>query len=127
MTGVIPKPIAPVVGEPIVQHIFGRLARTGVDEVHVNVHYLAEAIIGCYGESAEVDGMEVNFTHEDALMGTAGRVKRISDRFDETFVVVMGYALTDVDVRDVVVFHRERGALATLALMPVDDDSQYGG
>jgi NDP-sugar pyrophosphorylase family protein len=71
--------------------------------------------------------MEVNFTHEDALMGTAGRVKRISDRFDETFVVVMGYALTDVDVRDVVVFHRERGALATLALMPVDDDSQYGG
>lgn len=59
-------------------------------------------------------------------MGTAGGVKRIADRFDESFVVVMGDALTDVDVREVVAFHKERGALATLALMPVSDTSQYG-
>ncbi len=59
-------------------------------------------------------------------MGTAGSVKRIADRFEETFVVIMGDALTDVDVREVVAFHKERGALATLGLMSVSDTSQYG-
>jgi NDP-sugar pyrophosphorylase family protein len=59
-------------------------------------------------------------------MGTAGGVKRIADHFDETFVVVMGDALTDIDVREVVAFYNKRKALATLALMPVSDTSQYG-
>ena len=59
-------------------------------------------------------------------MGTAGSVKRTAQRFGETFVVVMGDALTDVDVREVVSLHKERGAMATLALTRVDDTSQYG-
>jgi NDP-sugar pyrophosphorylase family protein len=59
-------------------------------------------------------------------MGTAGGVKRIADQFDETFVVIMGDALTDVNVQEVVAFHKERGALVTLALMHVADTSQYG-
>jgi mannose-1-phosphate guanylyltransferase len=126
LTGVIPKPMAPVVGKPILQHIFELLARTGVEEAYVNVHHLAYAILGCYGERSQVDSMTVNFTRETELLGTAGGVKRIADRFDETFVVVMGDALTDVNVRDVVAFHKQRGALATLALMPVDDTSRYG-
>jgi NDP-sugar pyrophosphorylase family protein len=119
LTGVIPKPMAPVAGKPMLQHIFELLARTGVDEVHVNVHYLAEAILGHYGERTRVDGATIHVTLEDELMG-------IRERFDETFVVVMGDALTDVDVREVVAFHKENDALATLALMPVTDTSQYG-
>ncbi len=49
LTGEIPKPMAPVVGKPVIQHIFELLAETGLDEVHVNVHYLADAIFGAYG------------------------------------------------------------------------------
>lgn len=126
LTGVIPKPMAPVAGKPIIQRIFELLAEAGVEEVHVNVHHLAEAILRYYGEEPRVDGMAVRFAREDELMGTAGGVKRLADRFDETFVVVMGDALTDIDVREVVSFHKERGALATLALMRVSDTSQYG-
>ena len=126
LTGVIPKPMAPVVGKPIIQHIFELLAGMGVDEVNVNVHHLADVILGDYGEEAQVDGMQVHFTQEDELTGTAGGVKQVAERFDETFVVVMGDALTDIDVREVVAFHKERGALATLALMRVEDTSQYG-
>jgi NDP-sugar pyrophosphorylase family protein len=126
LTGEIPKPMAPVVGKPIIQHIFELLAGTGLDEVHVNVHYLADAILDVYGSTTSVNGTRVRITHEDRLMGTAGSVKRIADRFDETFVVIMGDALTDVDVREVVAFHKERGALATLALTRVSDTSQYG-
>jgi NDP-sugar pyrophosphorylase family protein len=59
-------------------------------------------------------------------MGTAGGIKRIAEHFDETFVVIMGDALTDVDVRELVAFHRDRGALATLALTRVADTSRFG-
>ncbi len=126
LTGELPKPMAPIAGKPMIQHIFELLAGSGVDEVNVNVYHLAEAILRCYGENTLVDGMSVNVTREERLMGTAGGVKRIADRFEETFVVIMGDALTDVDVREVVAFHKGRGAMATLALMPVSDTSQYG-
>jgi mannose-1-phosphate guanylyltransferase len=126
LTEGIPKPMAPVVGKPIIQHIFELLAQAGVGEIHVNVHHLADAVLDAYGDTTNVNGARVCITREERLMGTAGGVKRIADRFDETFVVIMGDALTDVDVREVVAFHRERGALATLALMRVADASRYG-
>jgi NDP-sugar pyrophosphorylase family protein len=50
LTGVIPKPMGPVPGKPIIQHIFEILAEAGVDEVHVNAHYLAHIILGCATE-----------------------------------------------------------------------------
>jgi NDP-sugar pyrophosphorylase family protein len=77
-----------------------------VEEVNVNVHHLADAILGFYGERARVGGMAVNFSREEELMGTTGGVKRLAGRFDEAFVVIMGDALTDVDVREVVDFLR---------------------
>src|SRR5215203_3910598 len=121
LTGEIAKPMAPVAGKPMLQYIFELLARTGIDEVRVNAHHLAETVLDAYGGAAtEVDGIRVRVFREERLMGTAGSVKRLASSvapgFGETFVVVMGDALTDVDVRDVVSFHRERGALATLAL-----------
>jgi mannose-1-phosphate guanylyltransferase len=120
--------MAPVVGKPIIQHILELLAQAGMGEVHINVHHLADAILGTYGDTTHVDGTttKVCITCEERLMGTAGGLKRISDRFNETFLVVMGDALTDVDVREVVEFHKERGALATLVLMRVSDTSRYG-
>src|SRR5215210_5955962 len=126
LTGEVPKPMVPVVGKPIIQHIFELLARTGVDEIHVNIHHLADSVLSCYGEEAWVHGAKIHFTREDELMGTAGGVKRISDCFDDTFVVVMGDALTDIDVQEIVSLHKRREALATLALMRVADTAQYG-
>jgi NDP-sugar pyrophosphorylase family protein len=128
LTGVIPKPMAPIADEPIIQHIFELLARTGVDEVHVNVHYLADVILDHYSLDTEIGGTSVHFHREERLMGTAGGLKGAagSAAFDDTFVVIMGDALTDVDVREVVAFHEEKEALATLALTPVEDTTEYG-
>jgi mannose-1-phosphate guanylyltransferase len=130
LTADIPKPMAPVAGKPIMEHIFELLARSGIEEIHANVHYLADAILGHDDEETRVANTAVCFTCEEELLGTAGGVRRmasaVSGGFDETFVVVMGDALTDIDVREVVSFHRERGAAATLALMPVENTTQYG-
>ena len=126
LTGEVPKPMAPVVDTPIIEHIFALLARHGVEEVHVNVHYLADVLLNTYGEESRVDGMKAYLSREEALLGTAGGVKRLSQNFDDTFVVVSGDALTDVDVQDLVAFHREKGALATIALRRVYDTSEVG-
>ena len=110
------------------QHIFDLLARAGVEEIHANVHYLADTILGLYGEQTRVDGATVHFTCEERLTGTAGGVKRLASAgaFDETFMVIMGDALTDLDVRELVAFHKTKGAIATLALKCVGDTSEYG-
>lgn len=126
LTGEIPKPLAPVAGKPIIQHIFELLERSGIEEVHANVCYLADAILDHYGSESRMNRMTVRITREEELLGTAGGLKRISDCFDDTFAVIMGDALTDVDLAEVVAFHKQRGAIATLALMRVEDTSQYG-
>jgi mannose-1-phosphate guanylyltransferase len=128
LTGVIPKPMAPVTGKPVLQHIFDLLARVGVEEIHANVHYLADGILGLYGEETRVNDAKIHFTREERLTGTAGGVKQLASAgaFDETFVVIMGDALTDVDVPELVAFHKEKGAIATLALKCVEDTSAYG-
>src|ERR687893_251495 len=126
LTGEIPKPMAPVVDTPIIEHIFDLLATHGTEEVHVNVHYLADALLEAYGEESRMDGMKVHLSREDELRGTAGGVKRLSSNFDDTFVVVSGDALTDVDIKDLVAFHKEKDALATIALHRVYDTSEFG-
>jgi mannose-1-phosphate guanylyltransferase len=133
LTGEIPKPMAPVVDTPIIHHIFDLLARHGVSEAYVNVHYLAEALLAAYGEESQTNGMTARLVREEQLTGTAGGVKHLagvvelnSGVFDELFVVVSGDALTDVDIQDLVSFHKEKGALATIALHRVYDTSEFG-
>ncbi|MGB3634852.1 MAG: NDP-sugar synthase [Rubrobacteraceae bacterium] len=126
LTGEVPKPMAPVVDTPIIEHIFDLLAAHGVEEVHVNIHYLADTLLAAYGEESRVNGMRVHLNREDQLLGTAGGVKRLAEEFDDTFVVVSGDALTDVDLSELVAFHKEKGALATIALRRVYDTSEFG-
>src|ERR671910_502885 len=131
LTGEIPKPMAPVVDTAIIRHIFDLLARHGVSEARVNVHYLADALLTAYSEESCVNGMSVRLVREKELSGTAGGVKNLAriapaGEFDEPFVVVSGDALTDVDIKELVSFHKEKGALATIALHRVYDTSEFG-
>ena|SRR5215217_1519486 len=126
LTGEVPKPLAPVANVPIIEHIFKLLAAHGVGEAYANVHYLADALLEAYGEKARTNGMSVRLSREEQLLGTAGGVKRLAKHFEETFLVVSGDALTDIDVSDLVAFHKEKGALATMALKRVRDTSGFG-
>lgn len=132
LTGEIPKPMAPVVDTPIMEHIFDLLAYHSITEAYANVHYLADALLSAYGEKpSPIDGMTVHFVREEELTGTAGAVKRIAEvasagTFEETFVVVSGDALTDIDLTELIAFHKERGALSTIALRRVYDTKEFG-
>ncbi len=131
LTGEVPKPMAPVANTPIIRHIFDLLARHGIIEAYVNVYYLADALLETYGEESRVNGMAIHLVREEELTGTAGGVKHLAGvapagDFDGTFVVVSGDALTDVDIKDLVAFHKKKGALATIALHRVYDTSEFG-
>src|SRR5215211_1411283 len=88
------------------------------------------APLGAYGEESRVNGMSIRLVRERELSGTAGGVKNLAGtsagEFGETFVVVSGDALTDVDIRNLIAFHKEKGALATIALHRVYDTSEFG-
>jgi NDP-sugar pyrophosphorylase family protein len=129
LTDEIPKPLASVAGKPIIEHIFELLAKAGTEEIRVNVCHLADAILDRFGAKSYLEDIEIRILRERGLSGTAGGVRRLatlSRPIEDTFVVIMGDALTDVDVTELVAFHWERRALATLALSRVADTSQYG-
>jgi mannose-1-phosphate guanylyltransferase len=127
ITNVVPKPMIPLVGKPIMQTIIEHLRDSGFDEIIVNTSHLAPLIEDYFGDGSNFgvrmaysfEGQLTNGKLEGQAIGSAGGMKRIQDfsgLFDDTFLVLCGDALVDVDLREAVRFHRERGAMATIIL-----------
>lgn len=125
LTRHIPKPMVPIVNRPVMEHIVELLARHGIKEIMVNLHYLADQIEN-YFKDGKKWGVKINYSREDRLWGDAGSVKRCEDFFDDTFVVIGGDDLADIDISRIARIHKEKKALATIALSLVDDPSEYG-
>ncbi len=108
------------------EHILRLLARHGVTEVCINLHHYADDIRGYFGDGRDF-GLQAHYSFEEKLLGTAGGTGGFRELLGaDTFVVVSGDALTDVDVSAFVAAHREHGAVATIAVKEVDDPSHYG-
>jgi NDP-sugar pyrophosphorylase family protein len=126
LTKQVPKPMVPVAGEPNAVHVIRYLRSYGYDEIAINVHYLADAILGALGDGSRF-GVRLTYLHESVLLGSAGAVKQMQPFFEGgTFVVVGCDDLTDLSLRDLVAFHRERSGIATIGLVERDRVDQYG-
>lgn len=121
----VPKPMVPMANRPLMESIVQLLAEHGVTEVIANLHYHADIIANHFGESAR-PGMKTIYSREEELMGTAGGVKKCQWFLDDTFVVMSGDALTDVDLTSLIEEHRRKGALATIAVKTVDEVEEFG-
>lgn len=120
-----PKPMVPIVNAPVIEHIFGLLRRHGVTEVVVTLQYMAKVIQDYFGDGQDF-GMKIHYTVEDTPLGTAGSVRNAEHLLDEPFLVISGDALTDIDLTQIVDFHRRRAAMATLTLYRVPNPLEYG-
>jgi NDP-sugar pyrophosphorylase family protein len=126
LTDLIPKPMAPIVNRPALYHILRLLSRHGLREVIINLHHLPEAITGYFGDGTGM-GMDIRYSQEPELLGTAGGVRNNAAFLDsDTFLVVSGDALTDIDLTGLIAAHRRYGSIATLAVKEVADPSLYG-
>jgi len=119
MTVDVPKPMIPMANRPLMENTVDLLAKHGFKEVIANLHYHGE-IINNYFAGGEAWGLAMHYSPEEELMGTAGGVKKCQHFLDETFVVISGDALTDIDLSKLLAEHRRLGALATIALQPVE-------
>lgn len=139
LTNEMPKPMIPILGKPVMEYLVEELARQGVTEIMVNLSYLPEQIESYFRDGRRW-GIEIGYSFEGHIeggvihphaLGSAGGMKKIQSFggfFDETFIVVCGDALVDLDIQQAVRLHREKGAIASLIAkeVPLEEVSSYG-
>ncbi len=125
LTSQRPKPLVPVGGRPIMEHILLLLRRHQLRDVVATIQYLGAHIRNYFGDGADL-GVNLTYSVEDTPLGTAGSVKLAEAQLRDTFLVISGDALTDIDLGAAVRFHRQRGAMATIVLKPVPNPLEYG-
>ena len=126
LTYEVPKPMVPVGNRPVLELILRLLAGQGFTEVISNLHWFPDTIRDRMGDGSAL-GVELTYSFEEELLGTAGGVRNVREYFgSEPFVVMAGDALTDVDMRALAAAHEAHDGLATLAVKRVADTSEYG-
>jgi mannose-1-phosphate guanylyltransferase/phosphomannomutase len=121
-----PKPLAPVVNKPVMEHIIDLLRLHGVTEIVATLHYLADEIESYFGDGSNF-GVRLSYVVEDTPLGTAGAVKLAEEMLsDGPFLVISGDALTDLDLTALVADHASSGAAATIALQRVSNPLEFG-
>ncbi len=120
-----PKPMVPIVGKPCMEHILDLLRRHDMHEVVVTLAFMPQAIRTYFGDGTTLE-MDVDYSVEEQPLGTAGSVRLARERLDDTFLVISGDALCDVDLTGLVAAHREKGAAVTIALKSVDNPLEFG-
>jgi len=126
LTEEISKPMVPIVNKPVMEHIIELLAFHRIIDVIANLHYHADAIRGYFGGGSRW-GVNITYSMEETLLGTAGGVRSAKEVLGkETFLVISGDALTDINLSELVRFHKEKKGIATMVLTEVDDPSKYG-
>ena len=120
-----PKPMVPIVNRPMMEHIIYLLKKYDFKEVWITLFYLPELIQNYFGDGSEF-GMKINYSLEDSPLGTAGSVKKIIDNLNDTFLVISGDALTDINLEAAIKFHKEKKAKATIVLTKVSNPLDYG-
>jgi len=122
-----PKPIVPVANRPFVLHQIELLKSHGATEIILNLHYLSDAIRELLGDGKKW-GVKLHYSIEENPLGTAGAVKLAERHFkgEPLIVVFNGDTLTDINITEVIKFHKKKKARATLTLTEVMDPTTYG-
>jgi mannose-1-phosphate guanylyltransferase/mannose-1-phosphate guanylyltransferase/phosphomannomutase len=125
ITYAIPKPMAPVLNRPVMEHIVRLLVDHGFGEAIANLHWFPETIEGRFGDGSSF-GIDLSYSREEQLLGTSGGVRNAAGFLGDSFLVISGDALTDIDLGAMGEFHESHGGIATLATKRVADTSQFG-
>jgi mannose-1-phosphate guanylyltransferase len=120
-----PKPIVPIANQPFLLYQLELLKRADVRDVILSLSYQPQKIEDKLGDGTDYN-VRVSYAVEASPLGTAGAYRNAASLISETTVVFNGDVLTDIDLNDVIRFHRERQATATIVLTPVPNPTAYG-
>jgi mannose-1-phosphate guanylyltransferase/phosphomannomutase len=120
-----PKPMMKVGGKPILQYVIENLKEHGLTDLVLTVGYLKEKITEYFGGGSKF-GVKIEYAIEDTPKNTAGSILEYRGKIKETFVVVMGDHLTNIDMKKMIEFHKKQKGNATLALLKQEIALEYG-
>ena len=115
----------PLVNRPMMEHIIDLVRRHGITEIVVTVAFMANNIRNYFGDGSEL-GVSIIYAAEESPLGTAGSVRNAMKHLDDTFLVISGDVLTDIDLTSIVETHHKAEAMATIGLVRVDNPLEYG-
>lgn len=124
LTCTLPKPMAKILGKPIIEYIFDILCFSGVTDAAVTLGYLPHIIEENYENGYK--NLNFEFFREEEPLGTAGSVRNAASGFKEPFVVISGDALCDFNLRKIMDYHRASGAKITIVATDADNPCEYG-
>jgi mannose-1-phosphate guanylyltransferase len=120
----IPKPLIPVQGKTLLEHVLDILRPAGVDEVYLSIGYKAGMIQKYFGDGSRF-GMKIHYLIEDEALGTGGWMHLVK-RIPGDFFVVNGDVLFDFDIKQFMEFHKRHKAMVSIALREVEDVTPFG-
>jgi NDP-sugar pyrophosphorylase family protein len=120
-----PKPLLPIGGKPILEHIIARAKVSGFHRFVISLHYLGDMIKAHFGDGTKL-GVSISYIEETIPMGTAGALSLLRDRLSAPFVVTNGDVLTDIDYGRLLDFHMSYAAQATMAVREHEWQNPFG-
>src|ERR671918_2514364 len=125
LTSTVPRPVVPLVDRPFIRFMLDWLRLHGVNDVVMSCGHLASGVRNVLGDGSAF-GIKLTYVEEPRPLGTGGALKYAESLLDDRFLMLNGDVLTDIDLTAQMAQHERTGAVATLALTPVEDPSNYG-
>ncbi|MCX7884593.1 MAG: sugar phosphate nucleotidyltransferase [Caloramator sp.] len=125
VTSGIPKPMVPIINIPVMEHIINLLKNYNIKDIAATLYYLPSSITDYFGYGEEF-GINLNYFIEKTPLGTGGSVLNAKEYLDDTFIVISGDALTDININEAINFHKEKKSIATLILKKESVPLEYG-
>ncbi|MBL7976367.1 MAG: nucleotidyltransferase family protein, partial [Candidatus Kapabacteria bacterium] len=125
LTMAVPKPMAPLVNVPMMEHIVNLLKQHNITDILSVLYFYPEAITSYFGDGSAF-GVDMEYVMAAADYGTAGAVRNAADHLQEPFIIISGDVLTDFDISKAISYHNEKKAMATILLTRVTNPLAYG-
>jgi NDP-sugar pyrophosphorylase family protein len=121
----VAKPMLPIKGKPMIQHVIDLLKAHGVTDIFLALGYKGEQIEEYFGNGSKF-GLNIKYVREKSPLGTAGPLRQLKKYLDTSFYLIWADCISSVDLTDFAHFHKDHDGLATIALTTVDDTSRFG-
>jgi mannose-1-phosphate guanylyltransferase len=125
LTNDLPKPMIPMMVKPLLERNMLKLKDCGVDEIILSTCYKPQKIEDYFGDGTKL-GLNIHYICEDIPLGTGGAIKNTEEFFDDTFIIFNADILSDINIKDMMKFHKEKCAAVTIAVTQVENPSAYG-
>ncbi|MDF2675225.1 MAG: Mannose-phosphate guanylyltransferase [Clostridiales bacterium] len=125
LTEDLPKPMVPMMVKPLLERNMLKLKDCGVDEIILSTCYKPQKIEEHFGDGTKL-GLKIHYICEDIPLGTGGAIKNTEEFFNDTFIIFNADILSDINIIDMMKFHKEKCAAVTIAVTQVENPSAYG-